>query len=69
MTITELTELVRKKVREHPNMSELSFDTRVNLSALHAIRTNRTSTVKRENLDALCEHFGIEIVVKLREAA
>lgn len=53
---------IREQVRNHPNVTELSFDTRVERQAL--IRFRNGGKLQEESFVAICKHFGWAIVAR-----
>lgn len=58
----EFVEFIRNQVKQHPNVTELSFDTRIERQAL--IRFRNGNQMKDDSFTQLAKHFGWVLIAR-----
>lgn len=69
VTLAEISETVRTKLREHPSVTALARELGFLPGTLHNIMTGRRVNPRPEVADKLCAHFGITLIAVTKDAA
>ena len=58
----EFVDYIRNQVKGHPNITELSFDTRIERQAL--IRFRNGGALKDDSFIAMAKHYGFQLIAR-----